>query len=207
MTTPFVNLTSSVVFLEHDNIDTDQLLPKQFLNRITRKGYGDYLLFDWRYLNGDIHSPNHDFVLNQAASHNAKILVTGQNFGCGSSREHAPWAIADYGFKAIIADSFADIFHANCLNNQILPVTLTAPLLNDLKDACKQDPNLQVNIDLDEQTVSWSVPTTKRHTLAHFDIAPHHKENLLHGWDKIGKTLVKEAMISDFESNQADWLT
>ena len=140
-----------VVPLDRINVDTDQIIPKQFLKRIERTGFGEFLFNDWRYLeNGD---PNPEFVLNDPRYANASILVAGVNFGCGSSREHAPWALQQYGFKAILAPSFADIFRNNCYKNSILPIALSADVITALSQAAQNTEGYQLMVDLEEQSV------------------------------------------------------
>lgn len=195
--TPLITVRSHVIPLLEDNIDTDQLLPKQFLTEVSRLGFGKHLLHDWRYLDHHEQVPNPDCVLNQAAYQGAQILVSGKNFGCGSSREHAPWAIADFGIRVIIAKSFADIFYANCLNNQILPIMLPDEVVEALAAQSLSDPDTLITIDLPDQTVLFNGNS------AHFDIATHHKANLLKGVDKIGRTLEEEALISAYEKKFA----
>ena len=138
--TPINTVVSIAIPFNHNNVDTDQLLPKQFLTEISRQGFGKHLLHDIRYLDQQEQVPNPDCVLNQPMYKGAEILIAGDNFGCGSSREHAPWAIADFGIKVIIAKSFADIFYANCLNNQILPIALPGGAVDTLESLCKTDP-------------------------------------------------------------------
>ena len=143
-----------VVPLDRINVDTDQIIPKQFLKRIERTGFGEFLFYDWRYLeNGE---PNPAFVLNERRYQGASILIAGVNFGCGSSREHAPWALQQYGFKAILAPSFADIFRNNCYKNGILPITLPADVIADLSDAAQVTEGYRLMVDLEAQSVSLS---------------------------------------------------
>ncbi|TPV61789.1 3-isopropylmalate dehydratase small subunit [Aestuariibacter sp. GS-14] len=187
-------VSAKAIPLLEDNIDTDQLLPKQFLTEISRQGFGKHLLHDWRYLDSEESVPNPDCVLNQAQYRGAEILVTGDNFGCGSSREHAPWAIADFGIRIIVAKSFADIFRANCLNNQILPVTLPAAAIDEIGDLVSRMPDTLLKLDLPEQVLHVG---SKSYT---FDIESHHKNNLIGGVDKIGRTLLEINLIQEFES-------
>lgn len=188
--------------LDQANVDTDQIIPKQFLTGVTRAGYGVNLFHDWRYLDtgGSEKQLNPEFSLNKVEHYGAKILLTRENFGCGSSREHAPWALADFGFKAIIATSFADIFYGNSINNQLLPVILDKQQLDKLFDQVAQDPNIEININLEEQTVSCSDLRFE------FEIEPHHKTNLLKGLDAIGQTLELDDKIQNYESNRQIWL-
>ncbi|WP_018983546.1 3-isopropylmalate dehydratase small subunit [Salinimonas chungwhensis] len=186
--------------LDQANIDTDQIIPKQFLTGVTRTGYGKHLLHDWRYLDLHEQEPNPDFVLNQARYQNASILLTRENFGCGSSREHAPWALADYGFKVIIATSFADIFYGNCINNQLLPVALDSGVMDELFDCVTTNPETLITVDLPSQTVAVNDRQWP------FTIADHHKDNLIKGLDAIGQTLEKAVAIEKFEQSQPQWL-
>lgn len=194
---PIDSVTSIVIPLLEDNIDTDQLLPKQFLTEISRKGFGKHLLHDRRYLDKHEQVPDPACVLNDPVYEGAEICVAGKNFGCGSSREHAPWALADYGIRVIIAKSFADIFYANCLNNQILPVVLSEPVVEALAARASDQPEATITVDLTAQTVRIDDREVT------FSIATHHRANLLSGVDKIGRTLQEEAKIAAFEKNQA----
>jgi 3-isopropylmalate/(R)-2-methylmalate dehydratase small subunit len=186
--------------LDQANVDTDQIIPKQFLTGVTRTGYGTHLFHDWRYLDQHESVPNPDFSLNQGIYKGANILLTRENFGCGSSREHAPWALADYGFDAVIAVSFADIFYANCINNQLLPVALSSAQMDQLFGLLSTSPDATISIDLPAQTVSAGGMTFT------YDIAEHHKNNLLKGLDAIGLTLELDAQISAFETKRQVWL-
>lgn len=194
----FIEHQGQVVALLQDNIDTDQILPKQFLSGISRHGLGQHLFNDWRFLDGDKQRPNPDFVLNQAHFQQASILICGANFGCGSSREHAPWALQDYGFQVLIAPSFAAIFYQNCLNNGLLPVVLAQQdyqlLLSELSD------NSRLKVELGPQRLSLGTRQFQ------FEIAAHHKANLLQGLDSIGKTLQLAAQITAHEQRRPGWL-
>ena len=148
---PFTNHTGVAALLDRKNVDTDQIIPKQFLKRVEKTGYGEFLFFDWRFHNDG--SPNPDFELNQEVFKDASILVTDENFGCGSSREHAPWALLDYGFKVIIAQSFADIFYNNCFKNGILPIFLNFDELAKLKDEIRKNESVKFDINLISQTI------------------------------------------------------
>jgi 3-isopropylmalate/(R)-2-methylmalate dehydratase small subunit len=184
---PFIVLRSKATPLDRVNVDTDQIVPKQFLKLINRSGYSKYLFYDWRFnMDG---KPRADFVLNNPRYSNRQILLTRDNFGSGSSREHAVWAILDYGFKALIAPSFADIFYSNCLKNGVLPVRLPS---NEV-DYLFSDDDLYVEIDLAKQSV-----TAGPHTM-HFEIDNFHKKLLLEGLDSIGLTLQLEDYISGYE--------
>ncbi|GLR72923.1 3-isopropylmalate dehydratase small subunit [Agaribacter marinus] len=186
--------------LDQANVDTDQIIPKQFLTGVTRIGYGKHLFHDWRYLDTQEQVLNPEFSLNKPEYQGANILLTRENFGCGSSREHAPWSLADYGFTAIVATSFADIFYGNCINNQILPVALSQADTDALFALVESDPQVNVTIDLPNQTVLAAELTIR------FDIAEQHKTNLLKGLDAIGQTLELSDNISTFEQSRHAWL-
>ena len=174
------------------NVDTDQIIPKQFLKRIERTGFGQFLFYDWRFLdNGD---PNPDFVLNDPRYQKASILVAGANFGCGSSREHAPWALQQYGFKAVIAPSFADIFRNNCYKNGFLPITLPDDVAVDLMEQIEAQEGYRLMIDLEAQQVIQ--PDGTSHP---FEIGGFEKHCLLNGLDEIGWTLRFDEQISAYE--------
>ena len=174
------------------NVDTDQIIPKQFLKRIERTGFGEFLFYDWRFLdNGD---PNPDFVLNDPRYQEASILVAGANFGCGSSREHAPWALQQYGFKAVIAPSFADIFRNNCYKNGILPIALPDDVTADLIKQTEEQEGYRLMIDLETQQVVQ--PDGTSHP---FEIGDFEKHCLLNGLDEIGWTLQFDEKISAYE--------
>ena len=185
---PFKKTTSIVTPLDKVNVDTDQIVPKQFLKLVQKSGFGKFLFFNWRYDENE--NPKSDFVLNDSKYDNSKILVAGDNFGCGSSREHAVWALQDYGFSVIIAPSFADIFFSNCFKNGILPITLDSKTVEKL-----QKENSTVNVDLQDQTI------TTLNDKIHFDIDPHKKKILLEGLDDIAQTLQFEDKITDFEKS------
>ncbi len=188
---PFDRHTGKAVAIDLANIDTDQIIPKQFLKRIERTGYGQFLFNDWRF-NAD-GSEREDFPLNDPAYKNASILITGANFGCGSSREHAPWSILDHGFRAVIAPSFADIFHNNSLKNGLLPITLPEDAVARLTAASKQPGGLEISIDLEEQSVR------AKNFDERFEINEFAKYSLLNGLDDIGLTLQNAADIERFE--------
>ena len=174
------------------NVDTDQIIPKQFLKRIERTGFGQFLFYDWRFLdNGD---PNPDFVLNDPRYQEASILVAGANFGCGSSREHAPWALQQYGFKAVIAPSFADIFRNNCYKNGLLPIALPDDVTADLMEQIEVQEGYRLMIDLEAQQVVQ--PDGPSHP---FEIGDFEKHCLLNGLDEIGWTLQFDEQISAYE--------
>lgn len=193
--TPFVRHRGIVAPLRRTNVDTDQIIPKQFLKRIERTGFGQFLFYDWRY--DQNHEPRADFVLNQSPFSEATVLLADANFGCGSSREHAPWALADFGFRTIIAPSFADIFYNNCFQNGLLPVTLPQDTVDQLFARVQSHPGLALTIDLPSQTVSddqgWSVP---------FAIDDERKDRMLKGLDAIAETLQWDAAIQAYESKQ-----
>jgi 3-isopropylmalate/(R)-2-methylmalate dehydratase small subunit len=174
------------------NVDTDQIIPKQFLKRIERTGFGQFLFYDWRFLdNGD---PNPDFVLNDPRYQAASILVAGANFGCGSSREHAPWALQQYGFKAVIAPSFADIFRNNCYKNGLLPIALPDDVTADLMEQIEAQEGYRLMVDLEAQQVIQ--PDGTSHA---FEIGDFEKHCLLNGLDEIGWTLQFDEQISTYE--------
>lgn len=179
--------------LDRINVDTDQIIPKQFLKRIERTGFEDFLFYDWRYLdNGE---PNPDFVLNVPRYQGGSVLVAGANFGCGSSREHAPWALQQYGFKVVIAPSFADIFRNNCYKNGVLPVALPADVVKDLIRQIEAQEGYQLRVDLEVQQVIQ--PDGTSYT---FEIGDFEKHCLLNGLDEIGWTLQFESQIAQYES-------
>jgi 3-isopropylmalate/(R)-2-methylmalate dehydratase small subunit len=195
---PFVELNGIAAALDRVNVDTDQIIPKQFLKRVERTGFGEFLFFDWRQLPDG--SPNPDFELNQPGYQGATVLVAGRNFGCGSSREHAPWALLDYGFRAIIAPSYADIFYNNCFKNGILPVTLPEETVNEILARAKAAPGYRVTVDLErcrvEDEQGLSVP---------FEIDEFRRHCLMLGLDDIGLSLEHVAEIDAFESARPTW--
>ncbi len=192
---PYTNHTSTAALMDRSNVDTDQIIPKQFLKKVERSGFGVHLFHDWRY-NAD-GSDNAYFELNKAAFKDAKILVAGDNFGCGSSREHAPWAIEDYGFNTIISTSYADIFYNNCFKNGILPIVVSRQQLDQLMQEIRDNEGVKFTIDLPEQTI-----TTPAGTVVGFDIDEFRKQNLLLGLDDIGMTLQHVDKIDAFEARQ-----
>ena len=185
-----------VATLDRVNVDTDQIIPKQFLKRIERTGFGQYLFFDWRFL--DDGSPNPDFELNQERFKGATILLGRANFGCGSSREHAPWALLDYGFRVIIAPSFADIFYNNCFKNGMLPITLPEAQVEQLFQRVRAEESYELNADLERQWISDDSGLRLS-----FDIDPFRRECLLKGLDDIGMTLQHADKIADYERRRA----
>lgn len=190
---PYIKHTSIAALMDRSNVDTDQIIPKNFMKKVERTGFGINLFHNWRYLADNI-TPNPEFELNKPAFQGAKILVTGENFGCGSSREHAPWAIADYGFNAIISTSFADIFHSNCFKNSILPIAVTDQQLAQLMAEITANEGVEFTIDLAEQKV-----TTHAGLVINFDVDPFRKQSLLEGLDDIGWTLTHEDKITAYE--------
>ena len=198
---PFKTLTSLAAPLDRANVDTDQIIPKQFLKRIERTGYGDFLFFDWRQTPGG--EPVANFVLNDPRYKGAKILVAGKNFGCGSSREHAAWALSDFGFRAVIAPSFADIFFSNAGKNGIVLARLTEQEVDTLLQNAQKNPTYQLTVSLEAQTV-----TDGRGFSAKFEIDPFRKFCLLEGLDDIGLTLRHAAELDKFEQQHeaAAWL-
>ena len=183
---PFKKTTSIVTPLDKVNVDTDQIVPKQFLKLVQKSGFGKFLFFNWRYDENE--NPKSDFVLNDSKYDNSKILVTGDNFGCGSSREHAVWALQDYGFSVIIAPSFADIFFSNCFKNGILPISLEQSIVEKLQQ--ESDP---IEVDLENQIIKTSSDEIP------FEIDSHKKKILLEGLDDIAQTYQFEEKISEFE--------
>jgi 3-isopropylmalate/(R)-2-methylmalate dehydratase small subunit len=190
---PFIVHTGRVAALPRANVDTDQIIPKQFLKRIERTGFGPALFFDWRYLPDG--SPDPTFELNAPKAQGATVLLAGENFGCGSSREHAPWALAQYGFRAVLAASFADIFHGNCCQNGLLPVTLPSAAVEELfRRYAAADDRYELTVDLLTTTVRDA-----RGFESAFDIPAYRRDMLLHGLDEIGRTLQYEPAIAAFE--------
>ena len=193
----FIKHTGTVAPLMRENIDTDQIIPKQFLKRIERSGYGEFLFYDWRFNADGTLIP--DFILNDPRYSNASILVAGANFACGSSREHAPWSLLDYGFRVIIASSFADIFYNNSLKNGLLPITLDAADVAYLGKAATDDPNFSLTVDLENCTVTDGANFTRSFTIDEF-----RRHCLLNGLDDIGLTLKHEAAITAYESHHSN---
>jgi 3-isopropylmalate/(R)-2-methylmalate dehydratase small subunit len=186
--------TGLVAPMDRVNVDTDQMVPKQFCKLLTRQGYGRILFYDWRYLPGEVSNP--EFILNAPRYQGASVLLARANFGCGSSREHAPWAILDYGFHAILAPSYADIFYNNCFKNGILPIALSSEQMDELFKRTEQNQGYRLAVDLENQTVSDE--TGLEFT---FTIDPFRKTCLLKGLDDIGLTLEHEADITAYEKN------
>lgn len=200
---PLKKVKGIVAPLDRINVDTDQIIPKQFLKRIERTGFGEFLFFDWRFHEDG--TPNPDFELNKEHLKGANILLTSHNFGSGSSREHAPWALREFGFQVIIAPSFADIFYNNCFKNAILPVVLPEDRVKELFSKTEEKKGYVLSVDLDSQTITgedgWS---------ATFEIDPFKKKSLLEGLDDIAHSLEHENKIEDYEkkhSTQMKWAT
>jgi len=190
---PFRTHKGKVVPLDRANIDTDQIIPKQFLKRIERTGFGEFVFYDWR--RGKDGSPDPSFSLNHPRYAGASVLVTGKNFGCGSSREHAVWALDDFGFRAVIAPSFADIFANNCVKNGVLTVVLTEEEVAEITRRAAEHPDYHLRIDLEQCKVE-----DERGFSATFQIDDFTRHCLLHGWDDIGLTLQHEADITAYEA-------
>ena len=195
---PFTTLTGIAAPLDRANVDTDQIIPKQFLKRIERTGFGQFLFFDWRYKSDGI-TPDPDFELNDSALQGAQILVAQRNFGSGSSREHAPWSLDDYGFRCVIAPSFADIFYNNCFQNGILPIVLSEDSVGVLLKLLQNNLGMELTVDLPAQRISGEGFD------AEFEIDEFRKHRLLNGLDDIGMTLQNEGDITAFERNRPAW--
>jgi 3-isopropylmalate/(R)-2-methylmalate dehydratase small subunit len=188
----FTTLTGVAAPLPMINVDTDMIIPKQYLKTIERTGLGKALFDEMRYNPDGSEKP--EFVLNQPAYRKAQILIAGENFGCGSSREHAPWALLDFGIRAVIAPSFADIFHTNSLKNGVLPIRLPQEICAQLMDDARKGTNARITIDLEKQTITRPDGQT-----IHFEIGAFHKSCLLQGIDEIGMTMKKDKAIAGFE--------
>ena len=187
----FTRHTGKTVAIYRQNIDTDQIIPKQFLKRIERTGYGAYLFYDWRF---EADGTPTDLILNDTAYEGASILITGANFGCGSSREHAPWSLMDYGFRAVIAPGFADIFFSNALKNGLLPIVLSEEKVSELVERSMLDSDHNLTIDLQSRTISDDGFAAK------FEIDEFNRHCLLNGLDAIELTLQHESRIREFEA-------
>ncbi|MFV0550194.1 MAG: 3-isopropylmalate dehydratase small subunit [Limnobaculum xujianqingii] len=198
--TKFTQHTGIVVPLDAANVDTDAIIPKQFLQKVTRTGFGQHLFNDWRFLDDAGQKPNPDFVLNKPRYKGASILLARENFGCGSSREHAPWALTDYGFKVVIAPSFADIFYGNSFNNQLLPVILTEAEVDELFKLVASQEGVEFTVDLENQQV---IASGKRYD---FNIDAFRKHCMINGLDSIGLTLQHDSAITDYEAKQPVFL-
>jgi 3-isopropylmalate/(R)-2-methylmalate dehydratase small subunit len=192
---PFRKHRGLVAPLDRANVDTDQIIPKQFLKRIERTGFGQFVFYDWRYLPDG--NPNPSFVLNEPRYMGASILVTDKNFGCGSSREHAPWALGEYGFRVIIAPSFADIFANNCFKNGMLPITLDASQVREIMTRAQQQQGYELTVDLERQTIEDSSGLSILFVIGEFQ-----RYCLLEGLDDIGLTLRHEDAIKQYEASR-----
>lgn len=190
-------IQSTAVPLPIENVDTDQIIPARFLKATTRDGFGKNLFRDWRYENDNEAQPKQDFVLNNP-TYSGKILVAGKNFGCGSSREHAAWAVKDYGFDVVVCSFFADIFKNNALNNFILPVTVSESFLQDLFSTIKADPKTEINVNLPQQKIT----IVSTGAAEYFDINPYKKECLINGYDDIDYLLSIRDKIESFEKQR-----
>ena len=190
---PINRFEGKTAVLDRVNVDTDQIIPKQFLKRIERTGFGQFLFYNWRF--NEDGSEREDFELNRPEAKGASILIAGDNFGCGSSREHAPWSLYDYGFKVVISSSFADIFHQNCLKNGLLPIRLTVDEVAELMRKSAETDGYQLQIDLPNQTVADLEGFT-----ASFEIHPYWKEMLINGWDEISITMQYDEKIRGYEN-------
>ncbi|MBM9589460.1 3-isopropylmalate dehydratase small subunit [Leptospira sp. 201903075] len=200
----FTKLKGIAALLDKANVDTDQIIPKQFLRKIERSGFGQHLFHDWRFLDDAGKKPNPEFVLNAERYQGANILVTRDNFGCGSSREHAPWALEDYGFRSILSPSYADIFYNNCFKNGMLPIVLPEAQIEEIFQTIDKKPGANLEIDLENQVV-----ITEDGKKYSFEVDGFRKHCLLHGLDDIGLTLQKADFIQKFEEkNQKEvpWL-
>src|SRR5579859_2975407 len=195
---PFTTLNGIAAPLDRVNVDTDQIIPKQFLKRVERTGFGEFLFYDWRRLPDG--SPDPDFELNQPGYQGATILVAGRNFGCGSSREHAPWALLDYGFRAIVAPTYADIFYNNCFKNGILPVVLPEETVEKILERAKASPGYRLTVNLERTVVEDDQGLS-----VGFEIDEFRRHCLLNGLDDIGLSLRHIAAINSFEALRPSW--
>ncbi len=194
---PFTSLTSRAAPMDRVNIDTDAIIPKQFLKSIARTGFGVHLFNDWRYIDGDESRPNPDFVLNTPEYKDAQVIVARENFGCGSSREHAPWALMEHGIRCVIAPSFGDIFYNNSVQNGLLPVVAKPEDVDKLMREITEKPETQVRINLRERNVSTDTGLSFS-----FEVGDHTRESLLNGLDDIGRTLKHDNEIGSFEQQR-----
>ena len=198
---PFTSMSAIAAPLPIENVDTDMIIPKQFLKTIKRTGLKDGLFYEMRWT---ADGQKKDFILDQPAYQNAKIIVAGPNFGCGSSREHAPWALLDFGIRCVISEGFADIFYNNCFKNGILPIKVPKEVIDKLMDDASRGSNAVIEVDLEKQEIKGPDGGT-----VHFDIDPFRKRCLLEGLDDIGLTMEKKSSIDDFEKKQKEaqpWL-
>lgn len=193
---PFTKLNGLVALLDLPNVDTDQIIPKQFLKRVERTGFGQFLFYDWRFIDGKQLNP--EFEMNADRYKGATILVTRANFGCGSSREHAPWSLLDYGFKCLIAPSFADIFYNNCFKNGMLPIILSEDQIETIFQRTRAREGYRLSVDLEKREIASSDGL-----LFQFDVDPFRRHCLLNGLDDIGLTLQQEDKISAYEKTRA----
>ncbi|WP_241596889.1 3-isopropylmalate dehydratase small subunit [Rosenbergiella epipactidis] len=200
MAIKFTQHTGLVAPLDAANVDTDAIIPKQFLQKVTRTGFGQHLFNDWRFIDDSGKIPNPDFVLNKPLYKGTSILLTRENFGCGSSREHAPWALTDFGFRVVIAPSFADIFYSNSFNNQLLLVKLSEAQIDELFQLVEQHPGINFTVDLEAMTIQAG---DKVYT---FELDSFRRHCMLNGLDSIGLTLQHEASIGDYEAKQPAFL-
>ncbi|MBL4237852.1 3-isopropylmalate dehydratase small subunit [Vibrio fluvialis] len=196
----FQQHTGLVVPLDAANVDTDAIIPKQFLQKVNRIGFGKHLFHDWRFLDDTGQQPNPDFVMNKPRYQGASILLARENFGCGSSREHAPWALADYGIRVMIAPSFADIFYGNSINNQMVPVRLTEQEVDELFTYVEANEGAEITVDLESMTVSANGKSYS------FEIDEFRRHCLLNGLDNIGLTLQHESKIAEYEAKIPSFL-
>ena len=195
---PFTRVTGVLAPLDRANVDTDQIIPKQFLKRIERSGFGPFLFYDWRRAGG--------FILDEPAYRGAAVLVTGANFGCGSSREHAAWSLLDAGFRAVIAPSFGDIFKSNSFRSGLLPVELPEPEIAELIRVATEEPGMEVTVDLQSTTISVPPREGGSGWAVAFAVDPFYRECLLNGWDEVALTLRHEAEIARYESGRPAWM-
>lgn len=196
----FQQHTGLVVPLDAANVDTDAIIPKQFLQKVNRIGFGKHLFHDWRFLDDAGQQPNPDFVMNKPRYQGASILLARENFGCGSSREHAPWALADYGIRVMIAPSFADIFYGNSINNQMVPVRLTEQEVDELFTYVEANEGAEITVDLESMTVSANGKSYS------FEIDEFRRHCLLNGLDNIGLTLQHDSKIAEYEAKIPSFL-
>lgn len=192
---PFEPFTGIVAPMDRPNVDTDQIIPKQFLKRVSRTGYGEYLFYDWRYREDG--EPDPDFVLNQPPFDRAEIMLCRENFGCGSSREHAPWALKDFGIRTLLSPSFADIFYNNCFKNGMLPIELDPKVVDRLFEVVEDRPGYEITVRLEDETLEGSDGWTTE-----FSVDGFRKKCLLEGLDEIDLTLQNEDKISEFEASE-----
>ena len=200
MAIKFTQHTGLVAPLDAANVDTDAIIPKQFLQKVTRTGFGQHLFNDWRFIDDQGKIPNPDFVLNKPLYKGASILLTRENFGCGSSREHAPWALTDFGFRVVIAPSFADIFYSNSFNNQLLLVKLSEAQIDELFQQVEQHPGINFTVDLEAMTIQAGEQTYS------FELDSFRRHCMLNGLDSIGLTLQHAASIDAYEAKQPSFL-